>query len=304
MSQIESVAVLHDTRMVELYLALRGHGGLEQLMLRGTGRTALDPSLDEQISDMRLLENMGLWEIARRAQGLIMHSQSAAPLVREQTGVLPHVLPFASQRVPDTDSVTQDDRRQARARLGWADDRLHIGSFGYVDIRTKMADLVVEGAAWLRQWGHPVSLHLVGSATPALAAELASRAHEAGLVDFEITGFVSEASFRDHLLAVDVGVQLRVSPVLGVSGPLSDLAAWGTTSVASRGLATDIDAPEYVHRLQDDASPVMIAGAIEHALAVCIDESEREGQRNAYLASKAPRRYAEELIRVVMGITA
>ena len=41
---------------------------------------------------------------------------------------------------------------------------MHLASFGFVDIRTKRSDLVVEAAAWLAQWGRRVVVHLVGSA--------------------------------------------------------------------------------------------------------------------------------------------
>ncbi len=299
MQHLDTVAVLHDTRMVEYYMALRGKGGVEQLMLRGTGRKALRPSLDEQIDDMRLLENAGLWEIAQRARALVMHSPCAAPMVAEQTGVTPDLLPFASQRVPDTDVITDAMRQQAKTRLGWDDGRVHLASFGYVDIRTKMADLVVEAAAWLQQWGHPVALHLAGKAQPELETQLDERAGKAGLEHFEITGFLTEAAFRDHLLAVDLGVQLRVSPLLGVSGPLSDLAAWGTPAVASTGLAIDVDTPAYVDRLPDEASPLMVAEAIERRLAAPKDTEADEAQRQAYLQAKSPRRYAEGLLGIV-----
>ena len=306
MKQIDTVAVLHDTRMVELYLALRGPGGVQELMLRGTGERALRPSLDEQIADMRLLQNAGLWEAAQRSTAMIMHTETAAQMVADQTGRRPHLLPFANQRVPKG-AVDVAARSAARARLGWDDGRIHLGSFGFVDVRTKQADLVVEAAAWLRQWGHDVALHMIGSAMPGLHDQLIERAGRAGLhADaFEITGFVSESEFRDYLLAVDLGVQLRVSPLLGVSGPLSDLSAWGTPAVASRGLATDIGAPSYVTRLPDEASPLMVAEAVERALAANADDSvkARETERQAYLASKAPRLYAERMLDVLVEVT-
>jgi hypothetical protein len=93
------------------------------------------------------------------------------------------------------------------------------------------------------QWGHRVSLHLAGAASPAEVESLTTRAREAGIVNFRITGYLSDEEFRDYLLAVDLGLQLRISPLLGVSGPLSDLAAYGTTSIASNGLAVDVDTP-------------------------------------------------------------
>jgi len=191
-------------------------------------------------------------------------------------------------------------RRDARGRLGFDEGTMagtvHIASFGFVDVRTKMTDVVLESAAWLSQWGHRVSLHLAGAASPAEVESLTTRAREAGIVNFRITGFLSDEEFRDYLLAVDLGLQLRISPLLGVSGPLSDLAAYGTTSIASNGLAVDVDTPGYVDRLPDDVSPVMVAEAIEYRLSHPIDHDKREWLRREYLARKAPARYAEQLL--------
>jgi glycosyltransferase involved in cell wall biosynthesis len=209
------------------------------------------------------------------------------------------VLPFANQRAPRTEAVTDADRAAARERLGFAPDLVHLGTFGYVDLRTKLTDVVVEAAAWLTQWGHRVALHVVGAAAPTQEQSLRARAADAGIERLDITGFASDEVFRDHLLAVDLGVQLRISPMLGVSGPLSDLAAFGTPSVASRGLAIDVDTPDYVERLPDDVSPVLVAEAIERLLARRLSAAEIEPMRREYLAGKSPRRYAEQFLAVV-----
>ena len=87
-----------------------------------------------------------------------------------------------------------------------------------------------------------------------------------------------------------------MSPLLGVSGPLSDLAAFGTTSIASSGLAIDVGTPDYVDRLPDDVSSLMVAEAIEHRLLHPIDADAREIQRLAYLDAMSPARYAQRLL--------
>jgi len=293
---VDAVAVAHDTRMVEYYMAMRDRGGAEQVMLRGQSHRALSPPLDDQIDDMRLLQNAGFWEIAHQAQMLVLHSPTAAPRIEQETGVVPRLLPFANQRVPREQEVTAQVRADARARLGFDESSVHLGSFGFIDLRTKLTDVVVEAAAWLTQWGHRVSLHLVGAASEADLHSLTRRAQEAGIAGFEITGFADDARFRDYLLAVDLGVQLRVSPLLGVSGPLSDLAAFGTSAIASTGLATDVDAPAYVDRLPDDVSSLMVAEAIERRLKHPHAAREREAQRVAYLAEKSPAAYARQLL--------
>lgn len=296
LERIDTVALNHDTRMIEYYMALRGPGGVSNLMLRGTGRRELHPDLDEQVNDMRLLENAGFWEISRRARILATHSPCSAPTITQQTGRPVEVLPFANYRRPSIERVTEPMRAQARRNLGMWDDTVHLASFGYIDTRTKLTDLVVESAAWLQQWGRRVHLHLVGSASPEVEQDLTERAKAAGLTGFTITGFAPEAMFRDYLVAIDLGIQLRVSSLLGVSGPLSDMAAYGTPAIASYGLATDVDTPAFIERLPDDVSPVMVAEQIEHALAHPRTLEEREAMRRQYLDEKSPERYAQELL--------
>ncbi len=302
LDRVDTVALSHDTRMIEFYMALRGAGGAQELMLRGTGRRTLDPDLDEQVNDMRLLQNAGFWEIARRASLLLTHSPCASPTISAQTGRPVEVLPFANYRRPSVERLTEPMRAQARRNLGiWDDSVIHLASFGYVDTRTKLTDTVVEAAAWLQQWGRKVHLHLVGSASAPLEAELTERAERANLTGFTITGYAPESTFRDYLLGVDLGIQLRVSPLLGVSGPLSDMAAYGTPAIANRGLAIDVDTPEFIDRLPDDVSPVMVAEAIETALAHPRSLEEREAMRRQYLEEKSPQRYAEQLLGLLQG---
>ena len=304
LGETDAVAVLHDTRMTELFLALRGPGGLEQVMLRGSaGRSTtrhIEPPLDEQVADMRLLQNLAMWEPMRRSRAVVTHSPTSAMRMEAETGIRPFVLPFANQRVPDgpVDAAARD---AARARLGWDDGATHLVSFGFIDLRTKQADLVVEAASWLAQWGHDIRLHLAGSAPEPVAEALRAQARRAGL-PMEITGFLDEAAFRQHLLAAHLGLQLRVSPVLGVSGPLSDLSAWGTPAVASAGLEADVGAPAYVTALPDDASPVMVAEAMEATLTGPMSPDDREAARQAYLAEHSPARYAGLLLELLQQV--
>lgn len=299
----QAAVVAHDTRMAELYLALRSPGGLADLMLRRAPTGVVAPPVAEQIDDLRLLQDLGLWEIARRSRMLIAHTPTAAQRMSSETGVDVHLLPFANQRVPHTEAISDDDRRAARVRLGMHDDVINLGSFGFIDVRSKMADTVLESASWLRSWGYRVHLHLVGAAREPIHVALSARARAAD-VGLTITGFADEAVYRDHLIAVDLAVQLRISPVLGVSGPLSDLSAFGTPALASRGLAEDVGAPAYVTRLPDQVSPVIVAEAIETALGAPMAQGTREEARRAYLAAHSPARYARELLAVLVGTPA
>ena len=296
------VVVAHDTRMNEFYMALRGIGGLQELMLRTDNPVApmgIDPPIDQQISDMRLLQNAGLWEVARNAQTFVNHSPASRARIALETGVEPVVLTFPNYRTPEFAQITPQLREDAKARLGFDPDRIHLTSLGFIDIRTKMSDLVIESAAWLQQWGYPVSLHLAGSGSEVEVVKLNEQAARAGLVDCEITGFLSDEEFRDYLLATDIGIQLRISSLLGVSGPLADLAGFGVPSVASSGLVQDIDAPAFVTAVPEFVSPVMVARSVEHLLKNPVPDSQREILRLEYLESHSPEKYAREFLAVL-----
>lgn len=294
------VVVAHDTRMVEFYMALRGIGGAEEVMVTSldSHSARLHPSLEEQVADMRLLSNLGMWEIARRAETLIMHSVSCREIIAQQTGVTPYVLPFSNQRIPVGD--VNDARRQlARDRVGFTPEHLHLVTFGYVDVRTKLNDQILAAAGWLTAWGHNVQVTFAGGASEPVAEELMDIAGRLGVTRVTITGFLDEAAYQDYLFAADIGIQLRVSDFLGVSGPLSDLAAFGTTSIATAGLARDISAPSYIHPVSVWSSGVQLAEEVLRVAALPRDPEQRELDRQTYLASMSPGRYVEQLIEVL-----
>ena len=61
-------------------------------------------------------------------------------------------------------------------------------------------------------------------------------------------------------------------------------------------MCIDVDTPDYIDRLRDDVSPVMVAEALERRLADPLSHAEREAMRIDYIESKSPRRYAESLL--------
>ena len=228
-----------------------------------------------------------------------MHSPSAAPRIEAETRTPVTVLPFANYRFPESAAITGADCSAARVRLGLSDESIHIATFGYVDTRTKLTDLSLEVAGWLQDWGHPIHFHVVGPASADDASQLTRRAADLQLSGFTLTGYADEDVYRDYLVAIDCGLQLRVSPLLGVSGPLADLAAFGTPAVASRGLFVDVGSPANVLPLADYVSPVTAAQAIESLLSEYPREEVREERRRAYLQEMSPQLYAQQLVAVL-----
>ena len=298
LDRVPAAVLSHDTRFVEFYAALRG-GGVEPLMLRTKDEAApkkIHPLLNQQLADMRLIQNHAYWEVARQAQSVLLHTPTAVDRLERETGVRPIVLPFANYRTPDPQELSAEFREDARQRLGFdrhPDNTLHVASFGFVDMRTKMADVVLESAIWLSDWGHTVSLSLVGEAEPHVQQQLERRAAESGLFDFRITGYTNEDQYRDYLAAIDLGLQLRISPYLGVAGALSDLAARGRVALGSRGVCQDVGTPDFIDRLPDAISPITVANAIEHRWSHMPDPRDVEKSRIDYLQWTSLARYAD-----------
>ena len=304
LNRVPATVLSHDTRFVELYAALRG-GGVEPLMLRTKDEAApktIYPLLSQQLADMRLIQNHAYWEVARQAQRILLHTPTAVDRLERETGVRPIVLPFANYRTPDPQELTPEFREAARERLGFdrhPGNTMHLASFGFVDMRTKMADVVLESAIWLSDWGHTISLTLVGEAEPHVRQQLEQRVQDAGLFDFRITGYTNEDQYRDYLAAIDLGLQLRISPYLGVAGALSDLAARGRVALGSRGVCQDVGTPDFIDRLPDAISPTTIAQAIEHRWSHMPKPQDVEQMRMEYLAQTSPQRYAERLLAIL-----
>ena len=298
LDRVPATVLSHDTRFVEFYAALRG-GGVEPLMLRTKDESApkkIYPLLSQQLADMRLIQNHAYWEVARQAQRVLLHTPTAVDRLERETGVRPIVLPFANYRTPEPQELTPQFREAARQRRGFAEHpegTLHLSSFGFVDTRTKMADVVLESAIWLSDWGHTVSLTLVGEAEPHVQQQLEQRAEESGLFDFRITGYTNEDQYRDYLAAIDLGLQLRISPYLGVAGALSDLAARGRVALGSRGVCQDVGTPDFIDRLPDAISPITLAQAIEYRWSHMPEPRDVEQMRVEYLEQTSPKRYAE-----------
>ena len=97
----------------------------------------------------------------------------------------------------------------------------------------------------------------------------------------------------EHLAAIDLGLQLRISPYLGVAGALSDLAARGRVALGSRGVCQDVGTPDFIDRLPDAVSPITVAQAIQYRWSHMPDPRDVERSRIDYLQWTSPARYAD-----------
>ena len=151
-----------------------------------------------------------LSEVAKAASPLLVHSTVTAEKIEEIYGVTPKSLPFAQYRRIDAALYHPDSRNDLRDKLGWRHDELVVCSFGYI-IPDKAIGVVVWAMRLLRDWGIKARLVLCGLMDDANRARIGSLVAELGLensIDF-FSDSVSEEDYTYHLMAADIGVQLR-----------------------------------------------------------------------------------------------
>lgn len=286
----------HDNRMIELYNWWYGptQAGL---VLDPSG--AIGPEqLTASLHDLDSAPNLGFGPIADAASPLIVHANDLARRLRVETGREVRCVPFVPYALGASASE-RASRVQARRLIGLTDDRIHVVTFGEVDVRTKGADLLVAATAWLRQWGLPVHLHFVGFGVPALQSALQALADDIGVPDaLTFHGPVGTRAWDHFLAGADLAVQLRTSALLSLSGALADCVGAGLPTLTTAPLAAEMGVPRSVARVPSWAGPFLIAEALEQLYQDSRDPSfaSSGSDRLEYLASRSAPAYAQGLL--------
>lgn len=273
-------AIGHDTRMAEYYAAYRDPDEFARVIGLPTGTTErVFGSLD----DLDSLPRSGYDDISRAASPLIVHSRRLAQRITAETGIPPVCVPFVPYNLSRLASLGAHDYRRARRVLGFDAHSYELVALGGIDIRTKAADRAIAALGWLCEWGHPARLHFVGECEHRERFRLTQIAEELGLADSVVfSGRVSRIEWRLYMLACDVSVQMRTSAVLSLSGALADAISFALPTVTSKPMMEDHEAPSFVEGLSVDATPVLMAEALERVMNLRRDgfpavEAERIG---------------------------
>ena len=159
-----------------------------------------------------------------------------------------------------------------------------------------MPGRAAEDCVWalelLRGWRLDARLHILrhppaaSDAVERLCTALGVRQH------VWFAGDAGEAAYRDHLLAADIGLDVRPSVAFGASEALSDCLGAGLRCVASAALADAAGAPGYVRTVPDHLSPVLLAEAV---VALLDHPADTEAERLAYAAGRSMDRTAARL---------
>lgn len=285
----------HDNRLLGFYYQLIGADHALAIAGQELRRPLGRAELDRWLGDESVLEATFLGEIAARSQPLFVHSRGTARLVRERFGVEATYLPFSVYREWRQDELAPSSRVAARQRLQISPREIVIISLGYVGAAKAPLECIW-ALEMLRAWRVPAKLYFVGEIVTDFS-ELKQLCDKLGLTPHVrfISKYVSEADYREYLMAADAAVQLRTHLLGGLSGALLDCITIGLPTVANQDLVESMEAPSYVFPVPDRLSPVLIAEALAAALASTAARRSREAERRAYYEAHSFREYARQL---------
>jgi FkbM family methyltransferase len=287
--------IAHDNRMIESYGFDRGDHWVAELLSRH--RPVDAENLADLLRDLDAVPSAGYDLIAQLATPLLVHSRSLARRIEQETGVAPVALPFVPYNLPSVDTIDAAVRKTARRQLGISDNVFHVATFGGVDRRTKGADLILAAASWLRDWGFPVQLHVVGDAPPGELRSLEEMGAELGIQrNISFHGRMPRITFEQFLLAADVAVQIRTSSMLSLSGGLADCLAFGIPTVTTEDLADEHDAPPYAMKVSSVTSSLLLAESIAALRDRRSNDPTIDEERRAYLERRSLDSYALGLL--------
>ncbi|MHB0969505.1 MAG: glycosyltransferase [Thermoanaerobaculia bacterium] len=216
-----SIVVLHDLVLhhliVEMTLARGDREGYIDAMRRNHGEAGAAWAAGRAAGFHTELANFlfpASIEIARKARAVIVHNRYAAETLRSfgvETPIAivehPYVTPAAT------------DRAATRRALGYRDDAIVVGMFGFVTA-AKRPEVVFEAFARAIEARAQLRLLVVGEPAPDVDLEALAREFGIPAGSWRALGFVSDDVFTTYLDAVDCVVNLRYPSAGETSGAL------------------------------------------------------------------------------------
>ncbi|MDE1895733.1 MAG: glycosyltransferase [Rhodospirillales bacterium] len=281
-----AAALCHDARLLGLSTGA-GLTAAAKMASAELGRDVSEAEVEVWATDETKREASFLGPLTRAARPLIFHAPQPVALCRERFGVEARCLPFPMMR--QHAPITPAERKAARTKLGVGPTEKLIVSFGFLVPGKGIAE-ALEAFALLKAKMPEAKLVFAGEAQ----MEIDLTGND-GVI---ITGFLSDADYRAWLAAADAGLQLRLGQPGGVSAALQDCIGTGLPCVASRDLAVNINAPDYVKRVADKPDLEEISLALEKTL---LEARDTETARADYVAAHAMAAYAERLLEIVLA---
>lgn len=294
-----AACIAHDARMLGFYRILLGLDRTLATASLEVGRPVAEAELNGWLGDEGTTRALLLGDIAQMASPMIVHSPVTARFMRARHGVEAAYVPFTIYRPWTAAELGEEARIAARARLGLARGEIAIATFGFVQ-QSKGPEECVWALSLLRGWGLPASLHFVGGVDlqgqGASLVALISRLGLAGNVRFADDSYASEQTYRDYLVGSDLGIQIRMYGLGGLSGALIDCAAAGLPTVTNASLLEAVGVPEsYIRAVPDAISPLLLAEALAGLVEQGAGATRLHPARHAFSEERSLRAYARRL---------
>jgi len=295
-SQYGGTAIVHDNRLAELYYWWYGPRTFAEMSSRSLGREVSVDESESWIRDPSRLPSIFFDEIIPMAETMIVHSRGIQKQVKKQYGFACEYLPFCCYRHFQEEELEEGSRTQARKRLGIPQDKIMIITMGLVS-SSKGPLECVWAVEQLIAWGLPVSFFFVGSSEH-YAGPLHDLIDQLGIHDHvhTLNGWLSNETYRDYLLAADFAIQIRSHRLGGLSGAVMDCISAGLTTVCNMDLAESMEAPDFVLRVPDNFSPILMAERIMNSFQERQHATRLTGERLAYLKEHSFDIYAERIM--------
>jgi glycosyltransferase involved in cell wall biosynthesis len=291
--------LMHDNRLAEFYSWREGNVAYAQRASRSLRRPVSQAEAEGWIREPHRLPTLLFDDFVRRAHPFLVHSRALRNRVEQQYGVEAQHLPFCCYREFEDDEINEAGRRAARKRLGIPMHRPLIVTLGILSMTKGLLECLW-ALEQLHAWGLAADFCFVGPAGgfEKLFRPLVEQLGLEGFVHF-LPDWISESTYRDYIRAADLAVQLRAYGFGQVSGALSDCISGGLPTVANEDLAASVDAPDYVLRVPDHLSPLLVAEQLLRAWEEGRHRHRCSPARAAYLAEHNFDHYARTLLRVL-----
>lgn len=270
LEMVPGTVVLHDFFLGDAQWHLEflcgKHHGLERALYDSHGYQALVDR--KKLGDVSAVVSQYpcSFEVIRRAQGIIFHSQYSLGLMKHwyaaasdlQTTLIPLLRRPAESDAP---ASREEDRRS----LGLTEDDFLVCAFGLLGI-TKLNDRLLR--AWKNSpLGADPRCHLVfvgENGQDAYGDTIRAAINELPLPNVQITGWADEATFRRYLRATDVAVQLRGKSRGETSAAVLDTMNHGVATIANAHGAMAWLPKDSLCMLEDEFTDAQLTEALLH----------------------------------------
>jgi glycosyltransferase involved in cell wall biosynthesis len=307
LDRFPGVVVMHDFYLgnVKAHLELTGNspGGWTRELYESHGYAAVYERFhlnnSEDMSEF-IFEYPSNFSIIQKALGVIVHSDYSSKLAQKWYGQGEGWAIISHLRAP----IRENDRMEARKRLGLAQDSFVICSFGILGPAKQNHRLL---KAWLESklaWDPRCELIFVGENHGGeYGLQLIETVGQSGLQQhIHITGWVDAKTFKSYLEAANIAVQLRTLSRGETSGTILDCMNFGLPTIVNAHGSTAELPKDAVYMLPDEFRDDELIEALE-TLWRDAEKREAMGSRAREVISTlhAPVACAEQYAQAIEG---